>query len=129
MVQDCPCWPKWKIDDSPSTLKRLAHTMPLQFYDLDHRVWIKTSPSYPHSVQTDCYILFRCAGVQCHDFDLHLSTALRKPVNQRSYFSAVRQSVKSKTLKAKGKARATTPLDDSEGEVEFVEPWSTSFLN
>lgn len=128
-VQDCPRWPKWKINDSPPTLKRLGDDL-LQFYDTDHNLWVESNPSYPHTLQTDGYLLLHRAGVVCQNFEQHLAAALHKPTNQRTYMTKVRQSIKSKTLKGKGKARARSQTDDeSDGAVEFVDIPSESLRN
>ena len=114
-------WAKWKIQDSPSTLQRLGDGL-LQFYDINHNLWVESDPAYPHTLQTDCYLLLRCTGVICQDFENHLAAARHKPTNQRTYMTKIRQSVKSKALKGKGKAQARSHSDDdSDGEVEFVE--------
>jgi hypothetical protein len=120
---DCPSWPKWKVTDSPSTLERLGHGT-LQFYDLEHKIWIEVSVSYPHMVTTDGYLLLRRAGVSCIDFDEQLAIATRPNTSAgsaRVYMTKVRQSVKTKMQKKKRKAY-TYISDDSEGEVEIVVP-------
>lgn len=67
-ILDCPCWPKWKVTDSLSALERLG-TDTLQFYDLEHKIWVEAPVSYPHTMTTDSYLLLRCPGVSCKDFD------------------------------------------------------------
>ena len=73
-------------------------------------------------VTTDGYLLLRRAGVSCKDFDNQLSIATSRPNSSaRVYMTKVRQSVKTKMLKKKRKTY-TYISDDSEGEVEIVEP-------
>jgi hypothetical protein len=123
-IFDCPSWPKWKITDSPSTLERLGHGI-LQFYDLEHNIWVEVSVSYPHAVTTDGYLLLRRAGVSCKNFDeqLTIATSMQRPhTSTRVYMTKVRQSVRAKMLKKKGKKMYGDISDDSEGEVEIVEP-------
>ena len=55
-VLDCPYWPKWKVTDSSSAFERLG-TDTLQFYDLEHKIWVEAPVSYPHTVTTDGYLL------------------------------------------------------------------------
>ena len=119
-IPDCPHWPKWKVTDSLSALERLG-TDTLQFYDLEHKIWVEAPVSYPHTMTTDGYLLLRRPGVSCKDFDERLVIAMRRPVTSRVYMTKVRQSVKSKLLKNKGKKRASHQSEDSDGEVEFVE--------
>lgn len=120
-ILDCPSWPKWKVTDSPSTLERLGHGT-LQFYDIEHKIWVEVPVSYPYTVTTDGYLLLRRAGVSCKDFDNQLSIATSRPNSSaRVYMTKVRQSVKTKMLKKKRKTY-TYISDDSEGEVEIVEP-------
>jgi hypothetical protein len=121
-ISDCPSWPKWKVSDSPSTLERLGHGT-LQFYDLEHKIWVEVPVSYPHMVTTDGYLLLRRAGVSCKSFDeqLAIATVTQRPnTPARVYMTKVRQSVKTKMLKKKRKMNAYLS-DDSEGEVEIVE--------
>jgi hypothetical protein len=130
-ILDCPSWPKWKVTDSPSTLERLGHST-LQFYDIKHKIWVEAPVSYPHTVTTDGYLLLRRTGVSCKNFDEQLALAITTQLvaktptgnaSARVYMTKVRQSVKTKVLKKKGKMRANVYLsDDSEGDVEIVEP-------
>jgi hypothetical protein len=127
-ILDCPSWPKWKVTDSLSTLERLGHGTTLQFYDLEHKIWVEVPVSYPHTVTTDGYLFLRRAGVSCKDFDGQLAIATRfvtqmPNTSARVYMTKVRRSVKTKMLKEKLKMRAYLS-DDSEGEVEIVEPQS-----
>ena len=77
-ILDCPCWPKWKVTDSPSALERLG-TETFQFYDLEHRIWVEAPISYPHTVTTDGYLLLRRPGVSCKDFRERLVIAMQRP--------------------------------------------------
>ena len=119
-VLDCPCWPKWKVTDSPSALERLG-TDTFQFYDLEHKIWVEAPVSYPHTLTTDGYLLLRRPGISCKDFREHLVIAMQTPTTSRVYMTKSRQSVKSKIMKSKGKTRASRLSEDSEGEIEFVE--------
>ena len=78
-ILDCPCWPKWKVTDSLSALKCLG-TDTLQFYDLEHKIWVEAPVSYPHTMTTDGYLLLRRPGVICKDFDECLVIAMQRPV-------------------------------------------------
>jgi hypothetical protein len=101
-------------------LERLG-TDTFQFYYLEHKIWVEAPVSYPHSIKTDGYLLLRRTGISCKDFYGHLAIAMQKPTTSRSYMTKLRQSVKSKIMKNKGKMRASNWSDDSEGEVELVE--------
>jgi len=127
-ILDCPCWPKWKVTDSPSALERLG-TDTFQFYDLEHKIWVEAPVSYPHKMTTDGYLLLRRPGVSCKDFDERLVIATQTPTTSRVYMTKVRQSVKSKIMKNKGKIRASHQSEDSEGEIEFVELQCKSIHN
>lgn len=79
-------------------------------------------------VTTDGYLLLRRTGVSCKDFDEQLAIATstqfvtRRPnTSARVYMTKARQSVKTKLLKKKGRSYNYIS-DDSEGEVEIVEP-------
>ncbi|KAF8964866.1 hypothetical protein BDZ97DRAFT_1659645 [Flammula alnicola] len=121
IVQTCPQWPKWRITDCANTVKRVGDET-LEFYDLKHHIWLECPVSCPHLVKTDGYFLLRRAGVICEDFDGQLDIATRPPTTSRVYMSNARQSVKTKVLKRKGKARALDNGEDSEGEVVIVGP-------
>jgi len=78
---------------------------------------------------TDGYLLLRRPGVSCKDFNERLVIAMQTPTNSRVYMTKVRQSVKSKLMKNKGKMWASHQSEDSEGEVEFVELQRKSIHN
>lgn len=78
---------------------------------------------------TDGYLLLRRPGVNCKDFNERLAIATQTPTTSRVYMTKVRQSVKSKIMKNKGKMRASRQSEDSEGEVEFVESQCRSIHN
>ena len=124
-ILDCPCWPKWKVTDSPSALKCLG-TDTFEFYDLDHKIWVEAPVSYPHMMMTDSYLFLRRPGVSCKDFREHLVIAMQTPTTSRVYMTKLRQSVKSKITINKEKMCASQWLKDSEGEVEFVGSQSQS---
>jgi hypothetical protein len=119
-VLDCPCWPKWKVRDSLSALERLG-TDTLQFYDLEHKIWVEVPVSYPHTMTTDCYLLLRRPGVNCKDFNERLAIATQTPTTSRVYMTKARQLVKRKLMENKRKKWASHQSEDSEGEVEFME--------
>ena len=112
--------------DSPSTLERLGHDT-IEFYDLEHKIWVEAPVSYPHLAMTDGYLLLRRAGVSCKNFDRQLALATsaefvtqRPNTSSRVYMTKVRQSVKAKMIKKKATVHYIS--DNSEGEVEIVEP-------
>ncbi|KAF8957606.1 hypothetical protein BDZ97DRAFT_1706816 [Flammula alnicola] len=120
IVQACPQWPKWRITDCSSTFKRVGDAS-LEFYDLQHNIWLECPVSCPHLVKTDGYLLLRRSGVICEDFETQLAVATRRPSTSRVYMSTAR-----KDLKRKGKARAIDNVEDTEGEVEIVESFGSS---
>ena len=119
-ILDCPCWPKWKVTDSLSALKYFRMDT-LQFYNLEHKIWVKAPVLYPHMMTTDSYLLLWCPGVSCKDFNECLVIAMQRLVTSQVYMTKLYQSVKSKLLKNKGKKRASHQSEDSDGEFEFVE--------
>jgi hypothetical protein len=49
----------------------------LQFYDIRNNHWVSCSPSYPHDVKKDGFLLLRLTNVICHEFDAHLGSATK----------------------------------------------------
>lgn len=127
-ILDCPCWPKWKVTDSLSALEHLGMDT-LQLYDLEHKIWVEAPVLYPHTMKTDGYLLLRCPGVSCKDFNERLAITMQTPTTSRVYMTKVHQSVKSKLMKNKRKKRASHHSEDSEGEVEFMESQCMSIHN
>ncbi|KAJ3492606.1 hypothetical protein NLJ89_g11196 [Agrocybe chaxingu] len=125
-VLECPNWPKWKINDSPTTKKHLGPIL-LQFYDIDTAIWVEVPTSYPFTLKTDSYLLLRHAGIKCLCFDEQLAVALRKPDNQRTYISNVRRPLKKSSAKSQSTQSTPAPADEgSDDEVEVIEYTGTS---
>ncbi len=83
------------------------YVRPFSSPDTRHSVWIECGSSYIRTgLESDCYLLLRCPGVLCEDFDKYLETAKQKPVNQRVY---MRNTARQLSVQS----------DSSEGEVEF----------
>lgn len=87
---------------------------------MEFDLWIESPTTYPHSVTTDGYLLLRCKDAECQDFDKYLKTATQRPSTSRVYMTAVRQSLRKKSVTQKEKACTTHSDADSGSEVEVV---------
>ena len=100
-VHDCPHWPKWILENDSDIQKTLGlfeqlgtKQCMLQFYDIRNRYWVSCSPTYPHAVKKDGYLLLRRSGTLCHDFEIHLENATRKSSHFRDNLPSERKFVK-----------------------------------
>ena len=82
--------------DAPDVQEDLGVKIePLQFYEMRNRQWITCTPSYPHDVKKDGYLLLRRTSVTyCHDFESHSHQANLKPPHFRDNMAYERASVR-----------------------------------
>ncbi len=113
-VHNCPQWPKWMLQDDSEIQRLLGLTERLgtqgrilQYYDTRNNYWVFCSPTYPHTVKKDGYLLLRRRNASCHDFETHLANATQKPTHFRDNLPAERKFVKT----AIDKRRKPPPID------------------
>jgi hypothetical protein len=75
---------------------------PLQFYDMRNRQWITCTPSYPHDVKKDGFLLLRRPSVlNCYEFEIHRHQADLKPPHFRDNMAHERASVRTMLVQRK----------------------------
>jgi len=113
-VHNCPHWPKWILKDDADIQETLGlfealgtKQCMLQYYDTRNGYWISCSPTYPHVVKKDGFLLLRRPNISCYEFETHLENAIRKPSHFRDNLPSERKFVKA----AIQERRRPPPLD------------------
>ena len=75
----------------PPHMLALPHV--LDTYNIPSCHWVQVDASWPHSVSTDCYLLFCCHNVRCLDFDKELATIMGKNTHLRTNMPGDQSSV------------------------------------
>jgi hypothetical protein len=102
----------------PKTLEKLG-TEALDVYNIPSRHWVQVDASWPHSVSTDTYLLFRCRNVKCLDFDKELAAITRKNTHLRTNMPGDWSSVR--VLRKRKATLTPSPQSSPPSEVQVLD--------
>jgi len=105
--------------DSPDVLEDLGLKIePVQFYDMRNFQWITCTPSFPHAVRKDGFLLLRRPGISCLDFETHRLQAQLRPAHFRDNMPHERATIRAMLAKRRQLEKLEI-IDESDIEAEM----------
>lgn len=94
-IHECPLWPKWILLDDVNVREELdIQARLLEYFDTRSLQWITCTPSYPHTVKKDGFLLLRLLGTECLGLDELIQQAITKDTHLRYNMTAERTAIK-----------------------------------